>query len=375
MDLFLSEQQKMLQKMARDFLAEKCPKDYVRLMETDERGYSTELWCDMAESGWMGLVFPEKYGGGGLGFLDLILLLEEMGRACLPGPFFPTVLLGGLSILNMATEDQRGEFLPKIVKGQMIVSLAITEPDIEYDTKHMKVTATANNEYYVINGTKLFVPYAHVADYIICVTKIEAAANQQIGLFLVDTKKSGIAYTLLKTVAADKQFEVTLADVRIPKRNMMGNQAQSSARMKKLMQFASIAKCGEMIGGAQQVLEMTVDYAKQRVQFGRPIGSFQAIQHHCANMLIDNNASKLITYQAAWKLSEGIQCNKEVAAAKAWVGEAYRRICMLGHQVHGAIGFTQDHDLQLYSRRAKAAEIVYGDADYHRGIMAYEIGL
>lgn len=377
MDLSLSEQQEMLKKMSRDFLADRCPPKYVRQMETDERGYSPELWREMAELGFMGLIFPEQYGGGGMSFTDMVVLLEEMGRVCLPGPFFSTVIACGLLIFNTGSEHQKQELLPKISSGEMVLSLALSEPETDYDKDHLSVTATSDKDAYIINGTKLFVPDVHVADYLLCLARIKgnSAKKPKINIFLVDAKSPGINKTPLKTIAGDKQYEVTFSNVRVPVSNLLGKKDLDWAEIDRVLQFAAVAKCAEMIGGAQRVLEMTTDYAKDRIQFGRPIGSFQAIQHHCANMLIDVHTSRWITYQAACKLAEGTPCTKEVSVAKAWVDQAYRRICMLAHQVHGAIGFTEDHDLQLYTKRAKTAEVAFGDADFHREIVAREIGL
>jgi len=347
-------------------------------MVEDERGYTSELWQGMANMGWMGLVFPDKYGGADGSFLDLAVLLEETGRACLPGPFFPTVVLGGLAILEAGSEQQMSEFLPQIVSGDMLFTLALTEPaTIRYDPSLITVKATVEQNDYVIDGIKLFVPDAHVADYIVCAarTKGDAGSRDGITLFLVDAKTPGINCTLLKTVAGDKQCEVVFDKVKVPGDNILGGLDRGWTHLEKLLQKAAVAKCAEMIGGAQQVLEMTVSYAKERIQFGRPIGSFQAVQHHCANMVIDIDGGKFATYKAAWLLSEGLPCNREVAVAKAWVSEAYKRVVGLGHQVFAAVGYIIDHDMPLYSRRAKAAELAFGDVNYYQEVVAQELGL
>jgi len=377
MDLALTETEEMLKTMARDFLATECPKTYVRQMEQDEKGYTPELWQKMAEVGWLGLAFPEKYGGGGGTFLELCVLLEEMGRACLPGPFFSTVVLGGLTILEAGSEEQKNFFLPQIAQGKLILTLALTEPSASYDPADIQVRATREETDYIINGTKLFVPDAHIADYLICAARTTDGATPEEGitLFIVPGKSPGLRFTLLKTIASDKLCEVVFDNGRVNQRDILGEVDKGWEVIKRILQKATVAKCCEMVGGAQQVLEMTVSYAKERVQFGRPIGSFQAIQHYCANMVIDVDGSRFVTYQAAWMLSEGLPCTKEVSIAKAWTSEAYRRVCALGHQIHGAIGFTMDHDMQLYYRRAKAAEVTFGDADFHREIVAQEIGL
>jgi alkylation response protein AidB-like acyl-CoA dehydrogenase len=377
MDLGLSEPQEMLRKMARDFLSTECPKQLVREMEKDERGYSPELWRKMAELGWQGLPFPEKYGGGGGTFLDLAVLLEEMGRACLPGPFFSTVVLGGLTILDVGSEERKQEFLPQIARGERIMTLALTEPSARYDATGIAVEAAANRGQYVINGTKLFVPDAHIADWMICVVRTKKVKKPEAGitLFLVKSGSQGMACHLLSSLARDKQCEVIFDNFRVSKENILGEVDQGWTEVSRLLQRAAVAKSIEMVGGAQQVLEMSVSYAKERVQFDRPIGSFQAIQHHCANMALDVDTARLLAYQAAWKLSEGLPCALEAAMAKAWVSEACRRVASLGHQVHGAIGFTLDHDMQLYSRRAKAAEVIFGDADFYREKLARELEL
>jgi len=368
MNFDLDEIQKMLHKDAQRFLSEKSPKDYVRKMEEDERGYSTELWKEMANLGWIGLVLPEKYGGQGMTFMELAVLLEEMGRACLPGPYFSTVMLGGLPVLEAGTEEQKQEFLPKIAAGETLVTLALTEPSARYDPLGVEVKATADGDNYIIKGTKLFVPDAHVADYIICVTRTRDTADksQGISLFIVDAGSTGIRHRLLRTIASDRQCEVVFDKVAVPRENLLGELNQGWKLVEKTLQRAAAAKCAEMIGGAEQVLEMTVAYAKERVQFGRPIGSFQAVQHHCANMASDLEASRFITYRACWMVSQNLPCDKEVSMAKAWVSDAYRRIVSLGHQIHGGVGFTKDHDMQLYYRRAKGGELLFGDADYHR---------
>lgn len=377
MDLAFSEEQEMLCKSARDFLANKCPKTLVREMEEDEQGYPPELWKEMAELGWLGLPFPEKYEGGGFSFLDLIVLLEEMGRACLPGPFLSTVVLGGLPILEWGREEQKQYFLPEICKGEAILTLALTEPSARYDAASIRTSATPEGDDYLISGTKLFVPDAHIADWIICVTRTAETANPEEGitLFLVDAKSPGISTFVLRTIAGDKQCELTLEKVRVPRGNILGQLGQGWEMVKRIMEWAALAKSAEMVGGDQQVMEMTVNYAKERIQFDRPIGSFQIIQHYLADMSIDVDSARVSLYKAAWMLSEGLPCTKEISVIKGWISEAYRRVAAQAHQIHGAIGFTKDHDLELYFRRAKAGELFFGDADFHREVVAQQLGL
>ena len=374
MKLTLTEEQEMIKKTACDFLADKCPKTFVTQMEESETGYSKELWQEMAELGWMGLAFPEKYGGGDMNFLDLAVLLEEMGRACLPGPFFSTVVLGGLPILDVGSEEQKQEYLPKLIRGGKIFTLALTEPGYQnYDASSVTVAATPDDGNYIINGTKLFVPDAHITDYLICVARTKS--ENGITIFLADAKNPRINCTVLKTVAGDKLCEVVFDQMPVPKANILGQLNQGWSAVQKIIERAAVGKCCEMVGNIQRVLEMTVDYAKERKQFDRPIGSFQIIQHYCADMATDIDGARFSTHQAAWMLSEGLPCTKEVAIAKAWIGEASQRVVALAHQIHGAIGVTIEHDLHFYTRRAKAAELAFGDADFYREVVVREMGL
>jgi alkylation response protein AidB-like acyl-CoA dehydrogenase len=376
MNLALSEEQEMLKKMARDFLSDKFPKTVVKEIEQSEAGYSAELWQEMAGLGWMGLAFPEKYGGSGMSFLDLAILLEEMGRACLPGPYFSSVILGGLAIADAGSDEQKQQYLPKIASGEIIFTLALTEASAQYDAD-IETKATADKDGYVINGTKLFVPDAHIANYMLVVARTDEKAKGEKGLtiFIVDGKSPGISSTVLNTIANDKLCQVVFKDVKVPKENILGELNQGWPEVQKVVPRAAVAKCCEMVGCIQQALDMTVSYAKERKQYDRPIGSFQVIQHYCADMATDVDGTRLSAYQAAWMLSEGLPCTKEIAIAKAWAGEACQRVMALAHQIHGAIGVTIDHDLQYYTRRAKAAEVSFGDASFYREVVAQEMGL
>ncbi|TET38426.1 MAG: acyl-CoA dehydrogenase [Dehalococcoidia bacterium] len=377
MNLDFSEEQEMLRTSARDFLTKECPKTLVRELEEDEKGYSPELWRKMAELGWMGLVLPEEYDGMGMEFMDLIVLLEEMGRNILPGPFFCTVVLGGITILNAGTEEQKKEFLPKVANGEMILTMALTEPSATYEASGVNTKAVAKDDAFVINGTKLFVENAHIADYLICVTRTSDGASPEEGitLFLVDAKSPGIKCEVMPTIGADKLCEVVFKDVSVPRKNMLGELDRGWPIVARTLEQATVAKCAEMIGGAQAALEMSVAYAKERVQYGRPIGSFQVIQHYCANMWINVDTGRNILYEAAWRVGEGLPASKDVAVAKGWINEAYKFVAERGVQCHGAIGTTRDHDMGLYYRRAKAAELAFGDTDWQREVVARQIGL
>ena len=375
MDFNLTEEQQMLRKTARDFMEKECPKSLVREMENDENGYSPELWHKMVKLGWLGLIFPEEYGGGGGNYIDLIVLLEEFGRALVPGPFLSTVVYCGLPVLDKGTEKQKQDILPKIAKGQMIMSLALSELSASHQASGIAVKAIQEKDDYIINGTKLFVPDAHVADWLLCATRTKETEREEEGitLFLVNAKSPGINCTPSKDIASDTQCEVVFNSVRVPKDNILGRPDHGWEIVKKVTEQAAIAQCALMVGGSQYVLEMTVSYAKDRVQFGRPIGSFQIIQHKCADMATDLDSTRFITYEAAWKLSESLPATMEVAMAKACASEAYGRICAHGHQIQAGVGLMKDHDMQLYFRRAKTAEAAFGDPDFHREIVAQQL--
>lgn len=377
MNFSLSEEQEMLRKSAREFLTAKCPKILVREMERDEKGYSPELWSEMAGLGWMGLVFPEEYAGSGMSFLDLAVLLEEMGRACLLGSFFSTVVLGGLPVLDAGSREQKAQYLPQLARGEAIFTLALTEASAQYDAASIRTRARRDKGAYIISGTKLFVPDAHIADYLLCVarTSERAPAENGITIFIVKAKSPGIASTALKTLAGDKLYEVVFDGVRVAEEAILGGLGRGWGVVQRVMEQAAVGKCCEMLGAMQWMLEATINYAKERKQFGRPIGSFQAIQHYCANMATDVDGARFSTYQAAWRLSKGLPAAKEVAIAKAWANEAFGRVSTLAHQIHGAIGCTVDHDLQFYTRWGKAAELSFGDGDFYREVIAREMGL
>ena len=374
MDLGLNETQQMLRTSAREFLETECPTSYVRDMERDERGYTPQIWDKLAGLGWLGLVVPEEYGGTGLGFVELAVVLEEMGRVLMPGPYFSTVVMAGMTVADAGSEDQKREYLSGIASGRLIMTLALTEPSGRWDAEGVQTTALKSGDGYVLNGTKLYVPNANVSDYVIVAART-GQGESDISLFVISSSADGLTATPLDTLASDKQSELMLNDVYVPGSALLGEFNGGWKTLERTLAWGAVAKCAEMLGGAQQTLDMTVAYAKQRIQFGRAIGSFQAIQHHVADMAADVEGCRYTTYQAAWMLAEGLPAEREVAMAKAWVSDAYHRVCMLAHQCYGAVGFTKEHDLQLYSRRSKAAELMFGDSEFHMEAVASAVGL
>ena len=374
MDLGLSEEQELLKNAARDFLEKECPETLVREMEEDEKGYSPDLWKKMAEQGWQGLLVPDSLGGAGFGYLDLIILIEEFGRALVPGPFISTVVGGTLPLLEGGTDDQKKQYLPQIASGKAIWTLAYTEPSARFDTEGVALEVKEDGGDVVLNGTKLFVRDANVADFFTVVgRKPGTKGDDGITLVIVDAKASGISQTQLKTIAADKQAEVKFENVKVSKANVIPGGA---ALLKKVQRKATVIECAYLVGLAQMDFEVSVQYAKDRIQFGRPIGSFQAIQHKAADMVTDVDGARFIMYRAAWSVDQDeADADINMHMAKAWCSEATRRVVAHGQQIHGGIGFTKDYKVQLYFRRQKAAELAWGDADYHRELVASELAV
>lgn len=380
MDFTYTDDQKMLKEAARRFLAGACPNvEWYLEMEKDEKGFTPELWKGMAELGWMGILFPEEYGGIGGGMLDMVTLMEEMGYAALPGPYFSTVILGGCTILAAGNEAQKQEFLPKIAEGALRVTLALSEPaTTQFNPSLITVKAKAEGDGWVIDGTKLFVPDANVSDWVVVAARTAGKDTDRdgISLFLVETGAPGVGIALLKTVAGDKQCEVVFNNVKVSKGALLGEAGKGFAAVEKTLQIAAVAKCAEMLGGSNKVMELSVAYAKERVQFGKPIGSFQAVQHLCANMKMVTEQSIYITYKAAWMIDQGMpEARKFAAVAKTWVSEAYKKVALIGHQIFGGTGYIVEHAMPIYSRRAKAGEYAFGSPNYQREIVARELGL
>jgi alkylation response protein AidB-like acyl-CoA dehydrogenase len=373
-DLGLSEEQEMLKNFARDFLEKECPEKHVREMEEDELGYSPELWRKMAEQGWQGLIIPDSYGGTGMGFLDLIVLIEEFGRALVPGPFIPSTVGGAIALLEGGTDAQKSEYLPKIASGENIWTFAFTEPSARFDAEGIALEAREDGDSLVLNGTKLFIRDAHVADYMSVVARKPGTTGEDgISVVIVPAKAQGISLDALKTIASDKQFEVRFDNVRVPRANALQG---GWDLVKRIVNKATVIECAYLVGLAQKDFEISVQYAKDRIQFGRPIGSFQAIQHKAADMVTDVDGSRFIMYKAAWSVAENEpDAEQNVHMAKAWISEATRRVVAHGQQIHGGIGFTKEYIIQLYFRRQKAAELAYGDADYHRELVAESLSI
>jgi alkylation response protein AidB-like acyl-CoA dehydrogenase len=370
MDFSLSSDQELIRDSAKRFVENECSKEMVRELSHSEKGYDLGMWRKMADLGWMGLALPEEFGGVGGGMIDLALVLEEMGRGLLPGPFFPTVAACAFPILAFGTEEQKEQYLPSIAAGEAIWSLALTEESGTSEPTGIGVAAKAANGGYLINGTKLFVPYAHVADFLLVAARTGKRSNSSEGvtLFVVDSKSPGVEIELLQTLAGDKQCEVRFSQVSVPKENLIGELDRGWSVVELIHQRTALLKSAEMLGGVQAVLEMTIDYTKQRIQFGAPIGSFQAVQHNLVDLSNQIQGLRHLVYEASWRVDAGLPALPAaplISMAKAKANQVYEKTCIDCMKLHGAIGFTEELDIGLYHLKTRANLSLGGDTRFH----------
>jgi alkylation response protein AidB-like acyl-CoA dehydrogenase len=353
MQFGLNESQELLKSNARKFFAGECPMDAVRRLMETETAYDPQLWAKMAEQGYTGIIFPEEYGGVGLGTVELALLTEEAGRALLPGPLFSTVALAGATINAVADHEHKREYLEPICAGDARATVAILESSTSWDLGELTMTGVNGK----LTGEKLFVTDAAVADFLVVV-----ARN---GVFLVHAKAPGLKITpMLGMDMTRKLYTASFSETPAEKIGETGGLA-------KAFDIATTALVAEMVGGMQRTLDITVEYAKTRKQFGKPIGMFQAVQHQCADMYLETESSRSAAYYAAWTLQEGTpEAPLAVSIAKMYASDAARNVGNHGIQVHGGMGFTWENDIHLFYRRAKASETTLGDATFHRARIA-----
>jgi alkylation response protein AidB-like acyl-CoA dehydrogenase len=369
MNFAFSEEQEELRKVVRQFLDARSPEAEVRrLMDTTD-GYDPDIWKQMGDQmGLQGLIVPENYGGSGYSYVELTVVLEEMGRALLCAPFFSTVVLAANTLIHAASEDAKAKYLPGIASGATIATVAFTEENGRWDEAGVTLTAAADG---TLSGTKMFVIDGHTAGLVIVLAR---KADGGLGLYAVDGGAAGLTRTALSTM------DQTRKQARLEFSGVAGEEIGKSgfgwSDFSTVLDLASVGLAAEQVGGAQKCLDMAVEYAKVRVQFGRPIGSFQAIKHKCADMLLEVESGKSAAYYAAWAAAEDNEELPVVASlAKAYVSDAYFHAAAENIQIHGGIGFTWEHDAHLYFKRAKSSEILLGDATYHRELLAQRIGI
>jgi alkylation response protein AidB-like acyl-CoA dehydrogenase len=360
--------QQILISTARAFLREHCPPELAQRLALDVRGFDETLWRRMAELGWPGLLIPLELGGSDGSLLDVILLTEEMGRAALPGPFVPSAVVATSLVLAAGSPAQHKRLLPALAAGERVATLALVEESGSCELDDVRLACAVPGR---LTGRKLFVRDAHVADDLIVVVRVEAEP----GLVLLPVDRPGIARHALETISGEKLFEVTFDGVEVRPDDCLGRLGSAAAVLAPALRAGALARTAEMVGGAQRVLELAVEHAKTRVQGGRPIGGYQAIQHACADLVRDVDASRALLHSAAWRVSEGRPAEGEVAMAKAYASEACLAVARRGHQIFGAISYCEEHPLHLIHKRIQAAALEFGDSSHHLETVARAIGL
>lgn len=380
MNFGFSEEQEMLRESARRFLETECPSTFVREMIEHETAHSTELWKKLAELGWLGLLIPSELGGIGGTVLDATVILEEAGKVLLPGPFFATVLLGVPAVRLGGSREQKREILPRVAEGSCIVTLAHLEESGRYDAAGIELNARRRGGDYLLDGEKVFVLDAGVADWIVVAARTQTnRKNPEAGvtLFLVDPNAPGLTRSSLKTVdRTRRQANLTFDRVAVPAKRVLGRLHGGWPILRRVLDLATVGICVETVGVGQRAIEMSVAYAKERLQFGKPIGGFQAVKHKCVDMMVSVENARSLSYYAAWAVEErNSQVPQAVAMAKAYCSEMGKNVTSDAIQVHGGIGFTWEHDAHLYYRRAMANEALFGTAPLHREAVAQQLNL
>jgi alkylation response protein AidB-like acyl-CoA dehydrogenase len=366
-----SAEQDELRNSVRKFLEDKSPETEVRrLMETED-GYDPAVWRQMTEQmGLAGLAIPEKYGGSGFSYVELIVVFEEMGRALLCSPYFSSVALAANLLLASGDESAMADYLPALASGEKIGTVALAESTGRWDEGGVTMAATKAKSGWSLSGEKSFVTDGHLADVVL----VAASTKAGVSIFAVDKGATGFVATPLATLDQTRK-QSKLSFSQTPAR-LIGAEGEGWTALAKMLDLAVVALAAEQVGGAQQILDVTVQYAKDREQFNQPIGSFQVIKHKCADMLLEVESARSAAYYAGWVAAEDSDELPVVASvAKSYCSEAYFHATAESIQIHGGIGFTWEHPVHLYFKRAKSSELLFGDASYHRELLAQRIGI
>jgi alkylation response protein AidB-like acyl-CoA dehydrogenase len=364
MQFGLTETQQVMKNSAREFFSAECPIAEVRRLMDTPTAADAALWRKMAHQGWTGIVFDEEYGGLGLGLVEMAVALEEMGRALLPGPYLSTVLLAGIAIDASGNPAQKRKYLSRIAMGEAHATLALVEASARWDPDAVQLDAQPTPAGFALTGRKMFVPDAAAADFLVCA----ARRGPDLGLFIVPRDARGLTVSPLPAIdETRKLYQVAFDNVPVAEEDVLAIGDSARAALDRALAVATVALAAEMVGGMQRVMEIAVEYAKARKQFGKPIGQFQAVQHLCADMLLLTESSRSAAYYAAWALQDRAPgADVAVSIAKAYASDAYREVGNRGIQVQGGMGFTWENNVHLYYKRAKASELMFGDATYHR---------
>ena len=373
MDLGLTQEQEILRRSARDFLEAECPTALVRDMESSENDVPEALWGKMASLGWMGIINRNQYDGNEGSYTDLAVLLEEMGRFLVPGPFFNSVVETAPLLNAFASNEIKSQYIPQISNGAIVGTCAFQESDYRYSPEAVKARLLLTKNGYSLNGTKLFVEHAMAADLFVTIATHED--SNQISMLLVNPSLPGITIQRMESLSGEPLYEVNFDNVEIHKNAILGEKGRGWEYIRQYLDISTIMSCARSVGGTQAVIERTVEYVKGRVQFGRPIGSFQSVQHDCADMVNKVDAARLATFQAIAKLEDGDDASREISLARMLTDHAYKWTTLTSQQLHGGVAFMKEYDLQLWTRRARVAELKFELASVHRERYSKEMGL
>lgn len=367
MDVLPNEEEQMVKNLAREFLEAECPPQLARDMEKDDLGYPPELWKQMADLGWLGISLPESCGGQGLPLTYLGLIIEELGRAIAPVPFHST-MVAALTIAEAGTEEQKRDLLPRVSSGSLVMTWAFSEENPRLRPEVIQCQAVEDGDNFVLNGTKMFVDNFVAADkcLVACRTAPASDSCAGISLILVDVGSTGVSQIPLTTLAKDKQSKVFFNNVRVPRANLVGELHQGWPVAQQMLDRGTALLCAQMVGAARKDAEIGIEYAKNRVAFGRPIGAFQSVQHMCADMILWLDGGQLLTYEALWKMDQGLPAAMEVSQAKSFCNDRFEAVVRTSQVLHGGMGFMMEFDLHLWYRRVTAWSMRLGTSFEHR---------
>jgi len=369
MNFALSEEQQMLQSMAKEFVSRESSTRRIRELREDSLGFSREVWKKMADLGWLGMAFPEKLGGQEMGMVEMVVVMEELGRGLMPEPMISTVLMGGGAVMLGGSEAQQEEWLPKLVEGEVLMTMGYLERQSRYDPYDVATTATKDGDGWLLNGEKTFVPDAGGADRIVVTARSGGGRRDREGveMFLVDPGVQGVSLTEVPMMDFRRRHHLKLDNVRVSESDRLNGAQPTDVVLEGALERATVGLCAEMLGAMNEAFEMTVEYLKARQQFGVPIGSFQALKHRAADEFVQTELARSTVYYAAMCIDEGMEdASIAISTAKARCNDAFHLIANESVQMHGGIGMTDEHDIGLYFKRARVAEVTLGDSAFHR---------
>ena len=369
MNFALSEEQQMLQSMAKEFVSRESSLRRIRELREDPVGFSPQVWKKMADLGWLGMLFPESVGGQGMGMVETVVVMEELGRGLMPEPMLSSVLLGATALVHGGSDAQQKQWLPKVLDGDSVLTLGYLETQSRFEPFDVATSAKQDGAAWTLNGEKIFVSDAGAAERIIVTARTSGGRRDREGvaLFMVDPKAPGVTVTDVPMMDWRRRFRVTLENVKVPGAERLDGKQPMDQVLDTVLGRATVGLCAEMLGAMNQAFEITMEYLKTRKQFGVPIGSFQALKHRAADQYVQTELARSSVYYAAMCIDENMPDSAiAISTAKARCNDAFHLIANEAIQMHGGIGMTDEHDIGFFFKRARVAEVTLGDSAYHR---------